>query len=153
MPRAKYGNNRPRRERGKGEEENISGGGGKEVGGESQGLCILDRMVATVAPSQVPSPAWLPGHRSPAWCSSSWGTRGHPPPYLSASSACLREITSWLASRLGEEDQTAACSEALCPPRPPPASGPKMFTCHGFLEVASELEGSFRHLPFSLKNS
>lgn len=46
---------------------------------------------------------------------------------------CMLDITSWLASRLDEEDQTRTVQKLPRSSFPDPL---KMFTCHGFLEVA-----------------
>lgn len=63
---------------------------------------------------------------------------------------CLLEITSWLVSWLREEDQKRTAQKL---PSPVPPTPGRQFSCHGFVEAARELEGSFMHLPIGLKNS
>ena len=119
------------------------------MGAESQGLCLPDRMVAhrpawTQARCPVPCGCQDIGAQLGAHCP------GEPGDTLPRCLFCLLQITSWLASKLGEEDQRQTVRKLFSPKSHIPTLR-KSFTCPPFPEVASELVGSFRHLPVRLK--
>lgn len=110
--------------------------------------------------SRVPSPVWLPGHRSPAWyplwrevgttggCLLYSGTRGP----LCPRPQCLLfrlQIRGWPAGLRGWVGTAGRPST----PKPPSPSSPTFSSALALPEASSELERPSSHLPFSLKNS